>query len=84
MGLSSLGWIILLLIVYVRDWQAKKAAMERDWQLVKLENFSMELVPLQFQSGIDYTARPPKSDGEYESDHEDEELFELESRMSTP
>lgn len=64
--------------------EAKKAAMERDWQLVKLENFSMELVPLQFQSGIDYTARPPKSDGEYESDHEDEELFELESRMSTP
>jgi hypothetical protein len=24
------------------------------------------------------------ADGEYESDHEDEELFELESRMSTP
>lgn len=64
--------------------EAKKAATERDWLLVKLENFSMELVPLQFQPGIDYLARPPESDGEYESDHEDEELFELESRMSTP
>jgi predicted RNase H-like HicB family nuclease len=64
--------------------EGKKAAMERDWSLVKLENFSMELVPLQFQPGIDYLARPPESDGEYESDREDEELFELESRMSTP
>lgn len=35
--------------------------MERDWLLVKLENFSMELVPLQFQPGIDYMARPPES-----------------------
>lgn len=64
--------------------EAKKIAMERDWLMVKLENFSMELVSLQFQPGIDYMARPPESDGEYESDHEDEELFELESRMSTP
>ncbi|KAG0625598.1 hypothetical protein M758_2G067300 [Ceratodon purpureus] len=64
--------------------EAKKAAMERDWLVVKLENFSIELVPLQFQPGIDYLARPPESDGEYESDHEEEELFELESRMSTP
>lgn len=35
--------------------------MERHWLLVKLENFSMELVPLQFQPGIDYMARPPES-----------------------
>lgn len=62
--------------------EAKKAITERDWLMAKLENFSMELVPLQFQAGVDYMARPPESDDE--SDHEDEELFELENRMSTP
>lgn len=41
--------------------QAKKAAMQRDWLVVRLEHFSMELAPLQFQPGIDYLARPPES-----------------------
>jgi predicted RNase H-like HicB family nuclease len=62
----------------------KKAAMERDWAMVKLENFSLELAPLQFQPGIDYSAPPPDSDGEYDTDHEEEELFEPEGRMNSP
>jgi len=64
--------------------EGKKTAMERDWAMVKLENFSLEMVPLQFQPGIDYSAPPPDSDGEYDSDHEDEELFELEGSMNSP
>jgi hypothetical protein len=58
--------------------------MERDWAMVKLENFSLELAPLQFQPGIDYSAPPPDSDGEYDTDHEEEELFEPEGRMNSP
>ncbi|CAK9206529.1 unnamed protein product [Sphagnum troendelagicum] len=64
--------------------EGKKTAMERDWAMVKLENFSLEMVPLQFQPGIDYSAPPPDSDGECDSDHEDEELFELEGSMNSP
>ncbi len=35
--------------------------MERDWAIVKLENFSLEMAALQFQPGIDYSAPPPDS-----------------------
>ncbi|CAK9194326.1 unnamed protein product [Sphagnum troendelagicum] len=64
--------------------EGKKAVVERDWAIVKLENFSLEMAALQFQPGIDYSAPPPDSDGEYDSDPEDEELFELEGSMNSP
>jgi hypothetical protein len=35
--------------------------VERDWAVVKLENFSLEMAALQFQPGIDYSAPPPDS-----------------------
>jgi hypothetical protein len=35
--------------------------VERDWAIVKLENFSLEMAALQFQPGIDYSAPPPDS-----------------------
>ncbi len=57
--------------------------MERDWAMVKLENFSLEMVPLQFQPGIDYSAPPPDS-GMYLKSKSSLELLILVEKTGDP